>query len=54
MIRKIIALGKYSGVMVLPKELLKQLGCKKGQKVKVQAKGKSIRVKGLQEKKIMA
>jgi len=45
MIRKIIALGKYSAVMVLPKELLKQLGWKRGQKVVVSAKRKSLRIK---------
>lgn len=45
MIRKIISLGKYSGVVSIPKELLQKLGWRRGQKVNVQSKGKSIKIK---------
>ncbi|MDO8638946.1 MAG: AbrB/MazE/SpoVT family DNA-binding domain-containing protein [Candidatus Daviesbacteria bacterium] len=45
MIRKIISLGKYSAVVSLPKELMRKLGWKRGQKVEVSSKRKKIEIK---------
>jgi len=45
MFRKIIGLGKYSAIVSLPKEFLRKLGWRKGQKVEVSAKGKKLIVK---------
>jgi len=45
MIRKIIGLGKYSAIVSIPKELMKSLGWRKGQKVTVVPKGKKLIVK---------
>lgn len=45
MIRKIIGLGKYSGVVSIPRELMRKLGFRKGQKVEVSAKRKTLQVK---------
>lgn len=45
MIRKIISLGKYSGVVSIPRELMKKLGWRRGQKVDVTSKNKSLEVK---------
>jgi len=44
-VRKIISLGKYSGVVSLPKEMLERLGWRKGQKVVVSSKGKTVKIK---------
>jgi antitoxin component of MazEF toxin-antitoxin module len=45
MLRKIISLGKYSGVISLPKELMKKVGLRRGQKVEIKSTGKTIQVK---------
>lgn len=45
MIRKIISLGKYSGVVSLPKEMLRKLGWKRGQKVEVSSERRKIEIK---------
>ncbi len=45
MLRKIISLGKYSGVISLPKALMKKVGLRRGQKVEVDAKRKTIQIK---------
>lgn len=45
MIRKIISLGKYSAVVSLPKELMKKLHWRKGQKVEVSSERKKIEIK---------
>jgi antitoxin component of MazEF toxin-antitoxin module len=45
MIRKIISLGKYSGVISIPKEFLKKLHWRRGQKLEVSSKRKSLSVK---------
>ncbi len=45
MIRKIIALGKYSGVVAIPRELLRKLKWRKGQKVEFEARRKSLVIK---------
>lgn len=45
MIRKIISLGKYSGVISIPRELMKKLGWRRGQKVDVSANDDSLKVK---------
>lgn len=50
MIRKIIGLGKYSGVLSIPKELMRKLGWRKGQYVEVSAKRKTLRVKDYRNK----
>ena len=44
-VRKIISLGKYSGVVSLPKEMLEKLRWRKGQKVVVSSKGKTVKIK---------
>lgn len=45
MIRKIISLGKYSAVVSIPRELMKKLGFRRGQKVEVTDDLKSIQIK---------
>lgn len=45
MIRKIIGLGKYSAIVSIPKDLMKKLGWRKGQKVEISAKRKTLQVK---------
>lgn len=45
MIRKIISLGKYSAVVSLPKEMMKKLGWKRGQKVEVSSERNKIEIK---------
>ena len=45
MIRKIISLGKYSGVVAVPKEFLRKLGWRRGQKVEIEAKRKTLRIR---------
>jgi len=45
MIRKIIGLGKYSAIVSIPRELMKKLGWRKGQKLTVTPKGKKLIVK---------
>lgn len=45
MIRKIISLGRYSGVISIPREFLKKLGWRRGQKVEILSKRKSLDVK---------
>jgi len=45
MIRKIISLGKYTGVISIPKEFLKKLRWRKGQKLEISSKRKSLSVK---------
>ncbi|MDO8570678.1 MAG: AbrB/MazE/SpoVT family DNA-binding domain-containing protein [Candidatus Daviesbacteria bacterium] len=45
MIRKIISLGKYSGVVSIPRELMKKLGWRRGQNVEVSANSDSLKVK---------
>lgn len=49
MIRKIFKLDN-SAVLVLPKELLKKVGIRRGQKVEVTAKGKKIEIKDFKNK----
>lgn len=51
MIRKIIGLGRYSAVVALPKELLRKLGWRKGQKVVITSKGKTLQVKDARSKR---
>ena len=48
--RKIMGLGKYSAIISLPKEMLHQLGWRKGQMVEITAKGKSLRVRDFKNK----
>lgn len=50
MIRKIISLGKYSGVLSIPKEFMRKLGWRKGQYVEVSTKHKTLRVKDCKNK----
>jgi bifunctional DNA-binding transcriptional regulator/antitoxin component of YhaV-PrlF toxin-antitoxin module len=45
MIRKIFTLDKYSAVIALPRELLRKVGLRRGQKVEVIARGKKIQIK---------
>lgn len=45
MIRKIIGLGKYSAIVSIPRDLMKKLGWRKGQKVQISAKRKTLQVK---------
>lgn len=45
MIRKIIGLGKYSAIVSIPKDLMRKLGWRKGQKVEISAKRKTLQVK---------
>ena len=45
MIRKIFTLGTYSAVVSLPKELLKKVGIRKGQKVEISTERRSIKIK---------
>lgn len=45
MIRKIIGLGKYSAVIAIPREIMKKFGWRKGQKLVVLPKHKSLNVK---------
>lgn len=45
MLRKIISLGKYSGVISLPKELMKKVGLRRGQKVEINSRRKTIQIK---------
>lgn len=45
MIRKIIKLGKYSGVIAIPREIMRKFGWRKGQKVAISSKNKSFTVK---------
>lgn len=45
MIRKLISLGKYSAVVSIPKEMLRKLGWKRGQKVEVEVERKRIQIK---------
>jgi antitoxin component of MazEF toxin-antitoxin module len=45
MIRKIIALGKYTGVISIPREIMKKLGWRRGQKIDISSKRKSLSVK---------
>lgn len=45
MIRKIISLGKYSAVVSIPRELMKKLGWRRGQKVDVSSNNDSLKVK---------
>jgi bifunctional DNA-binding transcriptional regulator/antitoxin component of YhaV-PrlF toxin-antitoxin module len=49
--RKIVGLGKYSGVISIPKEFLEKLGWRKGQLVEITAKGKSLQVKDFKNSK---
>lgn len=44
-VRKIISLGKYSAVVSLPREMLEKLHWRKGQKVVVSSKGKTVKIK---------
>lgn len=50
MIRKIIGLGKYSGVIAIPREIMKKFGWRKGQKVEVLAKRKTFEVKDFKDR----
>ena len=50
MIRKIIGLGKYSAIVSIPKEFLRKLGWRRGQKVDVSAERKSINIKDFKNK----
>lgn len=45
MIRKIISLGRYSGVISIPREFLKKLGWRKGQRVEISSNKDSLKVK---------
>ena len=45
MIRKIISLGKYTGVISIPKELLKKLHWRRGQNLEISSKRKSLSIK---------
>ncbi|MFH1833052.1 MAG: hypothetical protein ABH816_02685 [Candidatus Levyibacteriota bacterium] len=45
MIRKIIGLGRYSAIVSIPRELMKKLRWRKGQKVEVSAKRKTLQIK---------
>jgi len=45
MIRKIISLGKYSGVISIPKEFLKKLHWRRGQNLEISSKRKSLSLK---------
>lgn len=44
-VRKIISLGKYSAVVSLPKEMLEKLRWRKGQKVIISSKGKTVKIR---------
>lgn len=48
--RKIIGLGKYSLVVAIPREILKHLGWRKGQKVNISADGKTLKIKDARSK----
>lgn len=50
MIRKIIGLGKYSGVVAIPREILRKFGWRKGQKVEISAKRKTLQIKDYKNK----
>lgn len=50
MIRKIISLGNYSGVVSIPKELMRKLKWRKGQKVEVSSKHKTLSIKDYKNK----
>ena len=45
MIRKIIGLGKYSAFASIPREFMRKLGWRKGQKVEVTSERKTIKIK---------
>ena len=45
MIRKIFTLGTYSAVVSIPKELLKKVGLRRGQKVEISTERKTIKIK---------
>jgi bifunctional DNA-binding transcriptional regulator/antitoxin component of YhaV-PrlF toxin-antitoxin module len=48
--RKIVGLGKYSGVISIPKEFLQKLGWRRGQMVEVTSKGKILQVRDFKNK----
>lgn len=45
MLRKILSLGKYSGVVSLPKEFMKKVGLRRGQMVEVEVEKKKVLIK---------
>ncbi len=49
--RKVIGLGKYSAVISLPRELLKQFGWRVGQMLDLSAKGKTIHIRDFKNRK---